>query len=244
MKKNINLLFKLNEYWYLLAIILLAFFLRFFLLGKVPLHLNRDEAAIGYNAFSLYQTGRDEHGVLLPINLASFGDWKLPVYVYATIPFIALFGLSAWSIKLPAALSGVAIIPLLYYLLKKILANYGDSNSPLLKKLPLLASLIVAVSPWAIHLSRLTYETNLALAIFLAGWLLLEQGKEKIFAANIKGCLPSLLGICCLFLTAFTYHAYQVFIPLFVLMWLCFNLPWLKKLSVVATTFLLSLLWL
>ncbi len=44
----------------LLTILLIAFFLRFWRLDTYPA-LNADEAAIGYNAYSLIQTGMDEH---------------------------------------------------------------------------------------------------------------------------------------------------------------------------------------
>jgi len=42
-------------------ILLLAFLLRFWQINKIP-SLNPDEAALGYNAYSLIQTGKDEHG--------------------------------------------------------------------------------------------------------------------------------------------------------------------------------------
>ena len=45
----------------IIIILLLAFILRFYRLDTYPL-LNPDEAAIGYNAYSLLQTGKDEHG--------------------------------------------------------------------------------------------------------------------------------------------------------------------------------------
>ena len=44
-----------------IVIIILAFFLRFYRLNSYPA-FNADEAAIGYNAYSLIKTGMDEHG--------------------------------------------------------------------------------------------------------------------------------------------------------------------------------------
>ena len=41
-------------------------------LGATPSGFYVDEAAIGYNAFSLLKTGRDEFGMLLPSLLRSF----------------------------------------------------------------------------------------------------------------------------------------------------------------------------
>ena len=75
-------------------IVLLAIFLRFYQLGKNPPHLNWDEAALGYNAYSLLSTGRDEYGKSFPLSFRSFDDYKPPLYVYLTIPSVAVFGLN------------------------------------------------------------------------------------------------------------------------------------------------------
>ena len=45
------------------ALTALAFLLRVWHLGTVPPGLDADEASIGYNAYSLLVTGRDEFGV-------------------------------------------------------------------------------------------------------------------------------------------------------------------------------------
>ena len=50
---------KLNKLWWLIPILLLAAFLRFYKLGQVPSGFVNDEAAFGYNAYSILKTGRD-----------------------------------------------------------------------------------------------------------------------------------------------------------------------------------------
>ncbi len=52
----------------LIVILLLAAFLRLFNLANFPTGINADEAAIGYNAYSLIETGKDEHGASWPIH--------------------------------------------------------------------------------------------------------------------------------------------------------------------------------
>ena len=52
----------------LAGIVLLAFFLRFYKVTEIPPSLNWDEVSIGYNAYSILKTGRDEWGVFLPIH--------------------------------------------------------------------------------------------------------------------------------------------------------------------------------
>ncbi|MDZ4228834.1 MAG: glycosyl transferase, partial [Patescibacteria group bacterium] len=60
----------------LILILLLAAGLRFYQLGRVPSGFVNDEAAFGYNAYSLIKTGRDEFGEFLPIIFHSFGEGK------------------------------------------------------------------------------------------------------------------------------------------------------------------------
>ena len=70
----------------LLIIVALAVILRFWNLGNNPPSLTWDEAAWGYNAYSLGIDGRDEFGRFLPLDyLESFGDFKPALYAYLDI---------------------------------------------------------------------------------------------------------------------------------------------------------------
>ena len=86
----------------LLAILLLASLLRFWRLGEMPA-LNADEAAIGYNAYSLIQTGVDEHGNPWPIHFQSFNDYKPGFYFYLVLPFVKILGLNVLAVRIPGA---------------------------------------------------------------------------------------------------------------------------------------------
>src|SRR3970040_1732828 len=92
--------------FFLLLILVLAALLRFYHLGTIPPSLYSDEINQGYNAYSLMLTGRDEHGLFLPVSLRSFGDWKPPLPAYLMIPPIYLFGLNEFSVRLPSAILG------------------------------------------------------------------------------------------------------------------------------------------
>lgn len=92
---------------FFLFLLVIGLFLRLWMFGEIPPGLNRDEASIGYTAWSILKTGRDEYGNFLPLSLRSFGDWKLPGYTYITIPFIAIFDLKDWVVRLPSALAGI-----------------------------------------------------------------------------------------------------------------------------------------
>ena len=186
----------------LVIIVTLAFLLRFWQLAKIPVGFNDDEAAFGYNAYSILKTGRDEWGRLLPFPaFESFGDWKLSGYFYLTVISEAIFGLNEFATRFPSALFGVAAV-FTTYLLATRLFN---------KRMGLLASLLLAISPWHIVASRNAFESDL-LVFFtsLAAYFFLK------FEDNKKYLLVSLVIFCASF---YIYRSSWVFVPLFVL-WL------------------------
>jgi len=170
----------------LFIILVVAALLRLWNLDSNPPHLSPDEASLGYNAYSILKTGRDEYGELLPMVFKSFGDYKPGFYVYLTVPFVAVLGLNEWSVRLPSAIAGTVAVYLLYLLVKELL-GYGlsfrstknmsvsGSKSFLLstvyQQLAMLASLLLAISPWHLHLSRGAWEVNVSLTLTLTGIL-------------------------------------------------------------------------
>lgn len=168
----------------ILAIILLAILVRFVGLSALPPALNRDEAALGYNAYSILKTGKDEHGQKFPLAFKSIGDYKMPLYIYAAVLPVKLFGLNDFSIRFWSAFAGVISVIMIYLITKKPLA-----------------ALLMALNPWAVFYSRIAYEANLALALFLVGlWLVMNK---KIW------------GLIFWLLAGLTYSSALIFIPLF-----------------------------
>ena len=155
----------------LLIIILLAAFLRLWDLNNFPAGLNADEAAIGYNAYSLLQTGKDEYGIAFPLSFKSFGDYKPGLYFYFVMPFVAFFGLNEWAVRIPSALFGIGTVILMYFLTRQIFKN---------EWIAILSSLLLAISPWHLHFSRGGWETNVATFFMTLGVLLFIKSKEKI----------------------------------------------------------------
>src|SRR3989344_3677076 len=98
----------------LLIILLIAAFLRLWKLGSIPPGLTADEASLGYNAYSIINSGRDFWGETFPIIFKSFGDYTPGLYVYLSIPFIAIFGLNEISVRLLSAISGILTVYLFY----------------------------------------------------------------------------------------------------------------------------------
>lgn len=149
----------INKNRILFLIILLAAILRLWNLSNIPPHPRNDEAALGYNAYSVLLTSRDEHGEFLPFIFQSFGDWKMGGYVYSTIPFITIFGLNEFAVRLPSAISGIITPPLIYLISLQIFAN---------KRLSLISAALFAISPLFIAFSRGAWEVNLSLFLTLA----------------------------------------------------------------------------
>ena len=154
---------------FLVFLVIIGLFLRLWNIERVPSRLTVDEMSIGYNAYSILKTGKDEWGVFLPKAFQAFGDYKQPVYIYLTVPFIALFDLTATAVRLPSVWAGVALIGLTYVLVKK---NFGELPA-------LFSAFVVTFSPWAIQLSRMGFESNVALALFVAGLISLQLAREQ-----------------------------------------------------------------
>ena len=113
----------------LILILLLVTVLRFWQLGDYPA-LNADEASIGYDAYSLIQTGKDQHGNPWPISFQSFNDYKPGLLVYLVLPFVKTLGLNVWAVRVPGALAGVGTVLVLYLLVKQLkIGNYGAGSA-------------------------------------------------------------------------------------------------------------------
>lgn len=156
---------------YLLIIILvIGALLRVWNLGNIPPSLTPDEAALGYNAYSILKTGKDEYGKLFPIIFKSFGDYKPGFYIYLTVPFVAVLGLNEYAVRLPSALGGVLSVYFIYLIVKKLFNN---------EKLSLSSAFIAAINPWSIFFSRGAWEVNIALTLTLAGIYFFFVSLEK-----------------------------------------------------------------
>lgn len=190
-------------------VVLIAVLLRFSFFGLVPPALNWDEASLGYNAFSILKTGKDEWGRFLPVTFEAFGDYKLPVYIYSAVPFVGILGLNEWAVRLPSMLSGVLSVFLLYWIVLVESKN---------QKWALTSAFLLAVSPWGTFLSRVALEANLALCLFLTGIFFLILGyKLRFFMGKTESLFCFMISALFFGLTLFTYNSARVFVPLFLI---------------------------
>ncbi len=214
----------------LFLIVLFGFFLRIWNISNIPPGINRDEAAIGYNAFSILKTGRDEYGIFFPLSFKSFGDWKLPLYIYLDVIPISLLSLNELSVRLPSVLFGTGTLIILYFLVSEFFLDEKKSSFS-----ALLATFFLAVSPWHIHFSRVASEANVSLFLTtLSVFLFLKNRENNIFYY--------LLASVILGLSLYTYHANHIFSPILFLgltLMLLYQRLSIKKLLFFLTPFLL-----
>ena len=198
----------------IIAILILAAILRLALLDKFPSGLNADEASLGYNAWSLIETGKDEHSVSWPLVFRSFDDYKPPLYVYLVLPFVKVMGLSVTTVRLPSALLGIFSVFLLFLLVKRLFPEKEKYF------LPEISALALAISPWHLHFSRGGWEVNVATFFILLMLLFLLKSFEKIkflFVFAIAAVL-----------SLYTYHSARVITPLLIV---AFSLIFLDKIK-------------
>jgi len=190
----------------LILIIVLAFVLRFWKLDVYPA-FNADEAAIGYNAYSLIQTGRDEHGNSWPVHFQSFNDYKPGLYFYIVLPFVKVLGLNEWAVRLPGAFLGVLTVLIVYFLTNELFSHRQKFTIYNLQfSISEAAAFFLAISPWHIHFSRGGWEVNAATFFITLGLLFLLKGL-KSFRHLI---LASIFWVFAMY----TYHAARVVVPL------------------------------
>lgn len=184
----------------LLFLLVLGGVLRFTGFTKNPNSLNIDEVSIGYNAYSILKTGKDEYGTFMPLSFKSVGDYKPPILIYMTVPSVALFGLNELGVRFPTALMGTLSILILFLLIYELTRN---------KSLALLSAGFLAISPWHIYFSRYASESLNATAFTMLGFYFLLKLRRGNFLNGVWAAL--FLG-----LAMYTYHTQRLFVPMMV----------------------------
>lgn len=211
----------------LILIICLGTLLRLYKLGEIPTGFFADEAAIGVNAHLIATTLRDDHHVLLPVLFQSFDDYKSPFSIYPTVPFVLLFGLHEWVVRLVPALFGIADIIVVYFFTKQLFAQRQERTF-----VALLSAFFLAISPWHIQMSRVALDAMTAMLFFfvvgLYASLRISYNQRFFFLAAFSFALAM-----------YTYAPIRIFLPTFLII-LC-----LSSISIILKYkkyFLLSLL--
>lgn len=186
---------------HILLVLLVALFLRTYKISSTPA-INSDEAALAYNAYSLLETGKDEHGISWPLHFKSFGDFKPGGYVYLALPFVKILGLNAFAIRLPNLILSMFSIYFFYKLIGLLST----------KALGFYSTIVLSLSPWHIHFSRGAWESSTALSLTIIAIYLFYS-----YILNHKSTIFLYLSVLFFCLSLYTYHSARLITPLIIL---------------------------
>jgi len=180
----------LAKYGYLL-IVLLALFFRLYHLGQVPPGITHDEVHDLINAKSVALSGESTPESIHGIFTRKAEGWALDVYgdlvSFLLVPWMLIFPLSLFWSKIPFVLVSLSIV----FLSGKLFENLTGK-----KNIGLLASLLVAINPWAIHFGRSAYENLFAYSFTLLGlcFFTRRRGNKINLALGTIACFLGFLS--------------------------------------------------
>jgi hypothetical protein len=203
-----------------LIILLIGIFFRLYQLGSIPSSLYWDEVAMLVDAKMVQATGHDMHGnhwfqALYP----SYGDYKLPVYIWLTSLFVEVLWYGEVIVRIPSAVAGVL----------SILVSGGVAWRVTKNKLASLATMaVLATAPWSIVFSRTGFEAHLgqlflglSVLVLLFANALWNKEKQitfkKFFLISIVASISVALGA----LATYTYFSVRFVWPV---VWVAFSL--------------------
>ena len=200
---------------FLVIILAVAGFFRFWQLDKIPPGLYPDEAMNGNDALDLMRKG--EFRTFYPDNNGREG-----LFVWLLAFSFWIFGPSIWSIKVVSALSGVLTILGIYLLVKEIFKLTEKKKEEIIR-IALLSSLFLAVSFWHVNFSRIAFRAILIPLLLTFGFYFLFRAfnslKENL---NLKIMLSIAASGIIFGLGFYTYISYRfiaILGPLVLLFW-------------------------
>ncbi|WP_099469121.1 ArnT family glycosyltransferase [Konateibacter massiliensis] len=167
--EKINKLIKEHQSVVVIALMIIGSLARLLYLGSYPGGVSQDEAFSAYDAYSLANYGIDCFGYHFPVYNTTWGSGMSALYSWLSIPWIKLFGLNMWTIRLSQAILGILSLFVLYLLMKKVTND----------KIALITLLLFAISPWHIVMTRWGLDSATTPAFLLFGLYFFVLGLEK-----------------------------------------------------------------
>ena len=163
-----------------------------------------DESSAAYNAHTIAESGRDEHGEKWPLYFRAFGDYKNPVYVYLLAAVFRVTGPNVAAARLLSAALGVLAALALGLLGARLTARREAGT---------LTFLTALLTPWLFELSRLVlevaaYPLAVALVLLAAG----RASGREIWRISDAAALAASLA-----LVTYTYSTGRLYGPLLAL---------------------------
>lgn len=163
-----------------------------------------DESSTAYNAHTIVETGRDEHGAAWPLYFKAFGDYKNPTYVYLLAAVFRVTGPSVAAARYLSAALGVLAALGLGLLGVRLTGSRAAG---------LFTFLTALLTPWLFELSRVVVEVAaypLAVALFLLA-------TRRAASKSAWGVADSAYVAASLALVTYTYSTGRLFGPLLAL---------------------------
>jgi 4-amino-4-deoxy-L-arabinose transferase-like glycosyltransferase len=204
----------------LIFVLLLAAFVYFHALDRVPVYIGWDEARFAVQGHSIATTGRDLNGNRTPlffhntdplIRNNSSGMYWQPLLIYLLAAVLRFAPLSEWSTRLPIAGLAVLDVWLVYAVARRLFSNRWYA---------VLAALMIALTPAHLIFGRMATDYFCPIPFALAWlWCLLRliQTDTRV----LPGATGLLLG-----LGLYSYIASWITMPFYlavtsVVLWLC-----------------------
>ncbi len=182
----------MNKFTIILLIV--GIFLRLYRVDSIPPHLSNDEISIAYDAYSIANSGKDEHGNIFPLSFPSYGTYKAPLYIYILAPLELLFGNTELVVRLPSIIAGLLTILVIGLITFELTSN---------RQIAIWSSVLLSITPWHIYASRMAWEGNLALFFLSLGiWLMIRK--------------RTVLSSITLVISMYGYHSEWLLVPLIV----------------------------
>ena len=168
-------------------IVALGFFLRIYNINNVPPGLYPDEAVNGIDALEANDSGNYQW--FYPANNGREG-----LFMNIIAMCLKIFGISVFSLKLPAIIFGTFTIFGTYLLAKELFGT----------RVGLISSFLVSVSYWPINFNRISFRANMLPFVLVFSFYFLFRGLRT------KKILDFIIGGIFLGLGLHTYIAFRV----------------------------------
>lgn len=189
-----------NDFLIFCGLVFFSFVLRVLYWNKFPPGFTADEATMGYDAYSLIKTGRDQFGNSWPLAFRSFGDYRPPLYIWSVIPFELIFGLTPLAVRLPSMIAGSLEVLMIYFLGKELIS----------KKAGIAAAILLTLSPWSFLQTRFAQEANLSTLGIFTGVLF------AVYWFKRKKIIYLILSSIAFSLSFYAYHNARLTVPLII----------------------------
>ncbi len=173
-------------------------------LATNPPGFSLDESSIAYNAYTISQSGRDEHGEFLPLYFRAFGEYKNPTYIYLLSLIFKITGPGNLVARYLSA-SLMFLSALVMGLLAWRISGRQSAG--------LIIGFTALVMPWLFEIGRLVFEVALyplVLGLFLLA--LYRAHSRAIWALGDVTRLAAALA-----LLTYTYSIGRLLAPLLAL---------------------------